>query len=84
MLPIRLLARAAEVHDEDTGNHIIRCDEYTYLLAKNLDVADNFCNEIHFSVQLHDIGKMSVNFAILIKRGRLDDDECFEMNQHTA
>ena len=25
MVSIRLLARAAEVHDEDTGNHIIRC-----------------------------------------------------------
>ncbi|MEE8172889.1 MAG: HD domain-containing phosphohydrolase [Alphaproteobacteria bacterium] len=84
MVSIRLLARAAEVHDEDTGNHIIRCNEYAYLMAKKVDMPADFCREIHFSAQLHDIGKMSVNSAILTKRGRLDEDERFEMNQHTT
>ncbi len=84
MVSIRLLARAAEVHDEDTGNHIIRCNEYAYLMAKKVGMPDDFCNEIHFSAQLHDIGKMSVNSAILTKRGRLEEDERFEMNQHTT
>ncbi|MDA0230105.1 MAG: HD domain-containing protein [Proteobacteria bacterium] len=84
MVSIRLLARAAEVHDEDTGNHIIRCNEYAYLMAKKVGMPTEFCNEIHFSARLHDIGKMSVNSAILTKRGRLNDDERFEMNQHTT
>jgi len=84
MVSIRLLARAAEVHDEDTGNHIIRCNEYAYLMANKVGMPTDFCDEIHFSAQLHDIGKMSVNSAILTKRGRLDDDERFEMNQHTT
>ena len=84
MISIRLLARAAEVHDEDTGNHIIRCNEYAFLMAKKLGMPADFCKEIHFSAQLHVIGKMSVNSAILTKRGRLDDDERFEMNQHTT
>jgi len=84
MVSIRLLARAAEVHDEDTVNHIIRCNEYVYLMAKKVGMPDDFCKEIHYSAQLHDIGKMSVNSAILTKRGRLDDDERFEMNQHTS
>lgn len=84
MVSIRLLARAAEVHDEDTGNHIIRCNEYAYLMASKVGMPTEFCDEIHFSAQLHDIGKMSVNSAILTKRGRLDDDERFEMNQHTT
>jgi len=84
MVSIRLLARAAEVHDEDTGNHIIRCNEYAYLMAKKVGMPEAFCKEIHYSAQLHDIGKMSVNSAILTKRGRLDEDEHFEMNQHTT
>ena len=84
MVSIRLLARAAEVHDEDTGNHIIRCNEYAYLMAKKVGMPEVFCKEIHYSAQLHDIGKMSVNSAILTKRGRLDEDERFEMNQHTT
>ena len=53
-------------------------------MAKKIGMLEDFCNEIHFSPQLHDIGKMSVNSAIPTKRGRLDDDECFEMNQHTT
>jgi len=35
-ISIRLLARAAELYDEDTGNHIVRVNEYSYLLAKKL------------------------------------------------
>ncbi|MBT4427932.1 MAG: HD domain-containing protein [Rhodospirillaceae bacterium] len=84
MVSIRLLARAAEVHDEDTGNHIIRCNEYAFLMAKKCGMPDDFCKEIHHSAQLHDIGKMSVNSAILTKPGRLDDDERHEMNEHTT
>ena len=84
MVSIRLLARAAEVHDEDTGNHIIRCNEYTYLMATKVGMPEVYCKEIHYSAQLHDTGKMSVNSAILTKRGRLDEDERFEMNQHTT
>jgi HD-GYP domain-containing protein (c-di-GMP phosphodiesterase class II) len=84
LVSIRLLARAAEVHDEDTGNHIIRCNEYAFMMAKKCDMPEDFCKEIHHSAQLHDIGKMSVNSAILTKRGRLDDDERHEMNQHTS
>lgn len=80
MVSIRLLARAAEVHDEDSGNHIIRCNEYAFLMAKKMAMPDAFCREIHLSAQLHDIGKMSENSAILTKPGRLDDDERHEMN----
>lgn len=84
MVSIRLLARAAQVHDEDTGNHIIRCNEYAFLMAKIAGMPEDFCKKIHHSAQLHDIGNMSVNSAILTKRGRLDDDERHEMNQHTS
>ena len=42
MVSIRLLARAAEVHDENTGNHIIRCNEYAYLMAKKVGMPGFF------------------------------------------
>ena len=41
-----------------------------------------FCDEIHYSAQLHDVGKMSVDVAVLKKKGRLDDDERAEMDKH--
>ncbi|MFT4585333.1 MAG: HD-GYP domain-containing protein (c-di-GMP phosphodiesterase class II) [Gammaproteobacteria bacterium] len=82
-LSTRLLARAAEIHDEETGNHIIRVNEYSYFIAKILDQPDAWCDEIRYTAQLHDVGKMSVDAAVLKKRGRLDDTERAEMNRHT-
>ncbi len=84
MISIELLARAAEIHDEDTGNHIIRTNEYSYFLATALGKRKAFCDEIHYSAQLHDVGKMSVNTAILTKKGRLTPEETEEMNHHTT
>lgn len=81
-LSIRLLARAAELHDEDTGNHIVRVNEYSYLLAQRLGMPKAYCDEIRYSAQLHDIGKMSVDQAVLKKRGALDSSERAEMNRH--
>ena len=82
MMSIELLARAAEIHDEETGNHIIRVNEYSYFLAGELGMSKAFCDEIRYSAQLHDVGKMSVNTAILTKKGRLDDEERAEMDRH--
>ncbi len=82
MMSINLLARAAEIHDEETGNHIVRCNEYSRFLAEELGMDREFCDEIHYSAQLHDVGKMSVNTAVLKKEGRLTDDEKAEMDRH--
>jgi HD-GYP domain-containing protein (c-di-GMP phosphodiesterase class II) len=81
-ISIRLLARAAELYDEDTGNHIVRVNEYAYLLAKNFGQPEAFCDEIRYSAQLHDVGKMSVDSAVLKKKGRLTPVERQEMNLH--
>ncbi len=81
-LSIRLLARAAELYDEDTGNHIVRVNEYSFLLAKAMGMPEAFCDEIHYSAQLHDIGKISIDHAILKKRGVLSGAERAEMNRH--
>jgi HD-GYP domain-containing protein (c-di-GMP phosphodiesterase class II) len=81
-LSISLLSRAAELHDEDTAHHVERVNEYSYFLAGLLGKSKAFCNEIRYSAQLHDVGKMSINVAILRKEGPLDDDERFEMMRH--
>jgi HD-GYP domain-containing protein (c-di-GMP phosphodiesterase class II) len=82
MLSITLLARAAEIHDEETGNHIVRVNEYSYFLARELGQPREFCEEIRYSAQLHDVGKMSVDSAVLKKRGGLTPEERDEMNRH--
>lgn len=81
---IRLLARAAEIHDEETGQHIIRVNEYSYLLAQLAGMPAPWCDEIRYSAQLHDVGKMSVNTAVLKKKGPLTPEERREMDSHTV
>ena len=80
---VTLLARAAEIHDEETGNHIIRVNEYSYAIAKRLGMANDWCDELRYSAQLHDVGKMSVDAAVLKKKGPLNAEEREEMNRHT-
>ncbi len=82
MVSVRLLARAAEIHDEDTGNHILRVNEYAHALARAAGCSPAFCEEIRYSAALHDVGKMSVDQAVLHKRGRLDEREMAEMRRH--
>jgi HD-GYP domain-containing protein (c-di-GMP phosphodiesterase class II) len=81
-LSIRLLARAAELHDEVTGNHITRVNEYSYALACAVGQPKSWCAEIRYSAQLHDVGKMSVDSAVLKKKGRLTREEWAEMRRH--
>jgi HD-GYP domain-containing protein (c-di-GMP phosphodiesterase class II) len=82
MLSIRLLAKAAELHDEVTGNHIVRVNEYSYALARTAGLPRAWCDEIRYSAQLHDVGKMSVDAAVLKKKGKLDEAEWEEMRRH--
>lgn len=81
-LSINLLSRAAELHDKDTAHHVERVNEYSCFLAGLLGKSKAFCNEIRYSAQLHDVGKMSINVAILRKAGPLDDQERLEMMRH--
>jgi HD-GYP domain-containing protein (c-di-GMP phosphodiesterase class II) len=83
-LSIHLLSRAAELHDENTAHHVERVNEYSYFLARELGMPRAFCDEIRYSAQLHDVGKMSVDVAVLRKRGPLDADERAEMMRHPA
>ena len=83
-LSIHMLALAAEIHDEDTAKHISRTNDYSYFLAGKLGLPEAFCNEIRYSAQLHDVGKMSIDSGVLKKNGPLGPDERDEMNLHPA
>lgn len=83
MISVTLLAKAAELHDEETGNHIIRVDRYAETLARRVGMPADFCHEIGFSAALHDVGKMSVDAALLRKKGPLTPEERREMERHT-
>lgn len=89
-LSIRALANLAEARDNETGQHIIRTQFYVELLARHLAdherfrdaLADNRLDLIVKASPLHDIGKVGIPDAILMKPGRLTADEMQIMKTH--
>lgn len=88
---IRALAHLAETRDPETGNHILRTQSYVRLLASQLRehphfsdmIDDRFITMLAKSAPLHDIGKVGIPDAILLKPGKLTDDEWAIMKTHT-
>jgi len=80
---IESLARASEVNDEDTGNHIVRVNTYAKHLAMGLKQPEPFCNEIGLVAQMHDVGKIHTPSSILRKPGTLNHAEQKIMQEHT-
>ena len=81
---IGALARAAESHDEDTGDHILRVNRYAEELARALGCDRAFVKTLGYSAQMHDVGKLHVHPDILKKPGRLNSKEWEEVKKHTV
>ncbi len=81
----------AETRDNETGNHIRRTQHYVRLLSLHLKEHPHFrkfltpdtIEQLHKSSPLHDIGKVGVPDRILLKPGKLTDEEFEEMKKHT-
>ncbi len=88
---IQSLASLAETRDNETGGHIRRTQNYVRLLAEHLAARPSYASQLqpdvvellHRSAPLHDIGKVGVPDAILLKPGKLTEDEFAEMKKHT-
>lgn len=88
---ILLLAGIVETRDVESGTHVKRVQGYTEILAKklmekfpeyNLD-ADRIKLIVSGSA-LHDVGKIGIRDAILLKEGKLTDEEFNDMKKHTT
>jgi len=79
---VRRLARAADWRDEDTGEHVERIG----LMAERLGVAAGMTADeaetLRHAAVLHDIGKIGVPDRVLLKPGKLDDEEWEIMKTH--
>ena len=84
------LAKLADSRDPETGEHLIRIRSYCDILARELhatgpyrDQIDiKFIDDLYRASPLHDIGKVGVRDAILMKPGRLTTEEFEEMKKH--
>jgi putative two-component system response regulator len=77
------LSLAGEFRDDQTHEHAQRVGRTAALLAAQLGLADETVELIHRSAPLHDIGKLALPDMILLKPGRLTEDEREAMKAHT-
>jgi putative two-component system response regulator len=76
------LARVVEFRDEETGHHLQRMSSYCETLARNLDLSADRAERIRLASQLHDVGKVAVPDSILLKRGKLTNEEFDVIKTH--
>jgi putative nucleotidyltransferase with HDIG domain len=77
-------ARALELRDAETEGHCRRVTDLTVRLARRMGFSDEDIVHIRRGAILHDIGKMAIPDAILLKAGPLTEEERNAMQQHTV
>jgi len=74
-----------ELRDQETENHSIRVVQFAPRIAAEMGINDpNHIRTLQLGATLHDIGKIGVSDTILLKPGRLTDEEYREMQKHTT
>ncbi len=81
---ILCLARAAEYRDNEDGNHVIRVGKYVGAIARQLGFSKERVELLEQAAQLHDVGKIGVPDSILLKPGKLDEEEFELVKTHAS
>jgi len=77
------LSMAAEHRDRDTAYHVVRVAEYAGVIAEGIGLDADTVRQIRYAAPMHDVGKVGIPDAVLLKPGRLDADEFDRMKAHT-
>lgn len=78
------LARAAEANDDVTGKHIKRVNYFSKIIAEELGFSSDYAKKIFNAAQMHDVGKIYVDKNILLKPGKLTEEEFEQIKLHTV
>ncbi|MDO9467220.1 MAG: response regulator [Thiobacillus sp.] len=81
---VQRLGMAAEYRDEETGNHILRMSHSCALLAGAVGWSEEDCDLILNASPMHDIGKIGIPDAIMLKPGKFEPNEWEIMQTHAA
>lgn len=79
---IHSLVLAAEYRDDDTSRHIERMSRYCSIIAAGLGFDSERRDTIRLASKMHDVGKIGVSDVILLKPGKLTDEEYEAVKQH--
>ena len=79
---VECIASALDARDPYTGNHSERVSDMACELCHILELPEEQVQEIHIAGHLHDIGKIGIPDRVLLKEGRLNDEEWQLMKKH--
>jgi putative two-component system response regulator len=79
---IKRLGRAGEFRDNETGMHVVRVAHYCRLLGEAVRMNEEDLDLLFNAAPMHDIGKIGIRDNVLLKPGKLDDEEIKIMRQH--
>ena len=83
---VRTTGSISHVRDPETGSHLDRMSRYSRLIATELadkyELDDNYIEHVFMFSPLHDIGKVGIPDSVLLKPGKLDEEELKVMRDH--
>ena len=79
---VQRLGRAAEYKDNETGMHVMRMSHYSKVLALAYGLTDKQAEILLHAAPMHDIGKIGIADSIMLKPGKLTEEEFALMKHH--
>jgi len=80
---VHTLAETIEKRDPYTGGHTRRVTDYCLAIGRMIGLSDTDIHRLELAAVLHDIGKIGIRDNVLLKDGRLTDEEFEEIKKHT-
>ncbi len=80
---LRSLGVASEYRDSETGWHIMRMTNFAQAIGRALGLPEQQRELLYGAAPMHDVGKIGIPDAVLLKRGRLTEEEYTVMKTHT-
>ena len=77
-----ILGKTAEYRDPSTSAHAVRVAHYCKVLAKAAGLSEKIQETVYYASSFHDLGKIGIADTILLKKGKLDEDEYEIMKRH--
>jgi hemerythrin-like metal-binding protein len=81
---IRRLGTASEYRDNETGMHVMRMTHYASAIAKIMGLDAQQREYLAIAAPMHDVGKIGISDSILLKPGKLTEQEFADMKEHTV
>ncbi|GAC1420592.1 MAG: hypothetical protein NVSMB57_14550 [Actinomycetota bacterium] len=81
---LRVVIDLAEYRDDDTKRHTRRVGDTSAMIAQHIGLSSELVEHIHLAAPMHDIGKVAVPDAVLLKNGPLTDEEMREVQTHSV